>query len=155
MIYVDAETLEQVLRAELIRLRDAKIITAADATLPDLGPLPPASPSGSRGSPDPEEDSAAEEEEDEEEEEEEPEDGAKKRRVSTRRRNTSSKATSSKRDAADGDGDGQVNGEGSRQKDLTDPRRKRGRPPRVDTPMEVRVKNVLKALRKLKDERYF
>ncbi|KAG0128409.1 hypothetical protein HOY82DRAFT_489145 [Tuber indicum] len=71
-----------------------------------------------------------------------------KRRTSTRRR-TLTKA--SKRDAGSAD-EGQGGGEGSRQKDLSDPRRKRGRPPRVDTPMEIRVKNVLKALRKLKDE---
>ncbi|TGZ80195.1 Bromodomain-containing protein [Ascodesmis nigricans] len=33
-----------------------------------------------------------------------------------------------------------------------DPRRRRGRPPRVDTPMEMRIKNILKALRRLKDD---
>ncbi|KAF8464117.1 Bromodomain-containing protein, partial [Kalaharituber pfeilii] len=33
-----------------------------------------------------------------------------------------------------------------------DPRRKRGRPPRVDTPMECRIKNIMKGLRKCKDE---
>jgi len=30
-------------------------------------------------------------------------------------------------------------------------RKKRGRPPRVDTPMEARIKAVLKGIRKLKD----
>ncbi|RPA81174.1 BAH-domain-containing protein, partial [Ascobolus immersus RN42] len=33
-----------------------------------------------------------------------------------------------------------------------DPRRKRGRPPRVDNPMEMRIKNVLKGIRRVKDE---
>jgi len=154
IIYVDAETLEAALRADLTRVKDTGVIAESDAALPDLGPLPPPSPSGSQGSPDPEEDSAAEEEEDEEEEEEEEdepeEDTGKKRRTSARRRNLTK---SSKRDAGSGDEGQGGGGEGSRQKDLSDPRRKRGRPPRVDTPMEIRVKNVLKALRKLKDER--
>ncbi|KAI5842538.1 Bromodomain-containing protein, partial [Morchella snyderi] len=64
-----------------------------------------------------------------------------KRRSSTRRRTG--------KNVKDDDGEG---GNESVRKDMNDPRRKRGRPPRVDTPMEVRVKNVLKALRKLKDE---
>lgn len=69
----------------------------------------------------------------------------------------SSRRRSGKGAAVKGDTTGEQeeeggNNESSRQKDLNDPRRKRGRPPRVDTPMEVRVKNVLKALRKLKDE---
>lgn len=36
--------------------------------------------------------------------------------------------------------------------DRVDTRRKRGRPPRVDTPMECRIKNVMRSLRKLKDQ---
>ena len=39
-------------------------------------------------------------------------------------------------------------------KNPSDTRRKRGRPPRVDTPMECRIKNIMKGLRKCKDEQY-
>ena len=51
-----------------------------------------------------------------------------------------------------GAGGGGGGGGSSGRKLKDDPRRKRGRPPRVDTPMEIRIKNILKALRKLRDD---
>lgn len=156
-IYRDAQTLEEVLKTGLKAICEQGFIASSDATLPYLGPLPTPSPTASQieESPDPEEDSIAddeeeEDEEDEEEDEENEESDGKKRRSSRR---TASRlmfrALKSERIKAK-----EVSpetGEGLKMKD--DPRRKRGRPPRVDTPMEMRIKNVLKSLRKFKDER--
>lgn len=47
-----------------------------------------------------------------------------------------------------------VAGSDSLNQQALDPRRKRGRPPRVDNPMEMRIKNVLKGIRRVKDEKY-
>ncbi|KAF8250199.1 hypothetical protein K440DRAFT_542050 [Wilcoxina mikolae CBS 423.85] len=144
------------------------VIPAADSELPDLGPLPPPSPELSAASPEQEvEDGSADEEDEEEEEEEEEEDDddeeetTKKRRGSGRGRRTTRggstqpRATRRRGGGAGNSTAGEVKDEdveeGSGRKIKDDPRRKRGRPPRVDTPMEIRIKNILKALRKLKD----
>lgn len=113
------------------------VITEEDATLPDLGPIPPPSPGLSRGSPDLDEDSAGEDEDDDEEEED------TKRRTRRRRAGTKNET----KNEATGDQDD----EGGKKEDA---RRKRGRPPRVDTPMECRIKNIMKGLRKCRDEQY-
>lgn len=129
-IYEDAVTLENVLESELRKLKNQGIISEQDTKLPDFGPLPPPSPAGPQGTPEPE-DSAGDDDDDEEEEED------NKRR--TRRKRIL------KREATLDDDD-----EGGKKE--TEQRRKRGRPPRVDTPMECRIKNIMKGLRKCKDE---
>ena len=122
-----------VLKSELKKLKDQGIITVADAQLPDFGPIPPPSSAGSQGTPDPDEDSADEEEDDDEDEED-------KKRKPRRNRIGKREITIEDEDEV-----------GKRE---IDQRRKRGRPPRVDTPMECRIKNIMKGLRKSRDDEY-
>ena len=116
--------IKDVFVGEFDKLVKQGIITAEDAALPDLGEIPEADPL-------PEEEE--EEEEDEEEEEEESEDeGRRKRRRGAGRPRQETRE------------DGQKPQE-------PETRRRRGRPPRVDTPMEARIKAVLKGIRKFRD----
>ena len=122
-----------VLGSELNKLKDHGIITEADAQLPDFGPIPPPSSAGSQGTPDPDEDSADDEEDDDEDEED------KKRKTR--------KSRIGKREIP-------IDEEDEAGKREIDQRRKRGRPPKVDTPMECRIKNIMKGLRKSRDDEY-
>lgn len=93
-----------------------------------------------------------EEEDDDDEEEDDDEEDGKKRRNSGRQRRTTRTGTpreKGSRKRTEGDEEG---GPTPDKRARNDPRRKRGRPPRVDSPLEIRIKNILKALRKLKDE---
>ena len=125
---------------EFQQLADEKIIPAGDAFLPDLGEIPPVSPRPA------EEDDEEEEEDDDDDEEEEgegdesEEEGGKRKR----RRGPRSLAAITKREGGSKD-DAQKAAD-------TDPRKKRGRPPRVDTPMEARIKAILKGIRKYKND---
>ena len=121
------------MESELRKLKNQGIISEQDTKLPDFGPLPPPSPAGSQGTPEPEEDSAGDDDDDDDDEED-------NKRKARRKRTT-------KREATLDDDD-----EGSKKE--TEQRRKRGRPPRVDTPMECRIKNIMKGLRKCKNEEY-
>ncbi|KAL8873801.1 MAG: hypothetical protein Q9174_000787 [Haloplaca sp. 1 TL-2023] len=136
--YQDALVIKGVMEKELLRLAEEKIISQAEATFPDLGEIPPASP---RPTEEEEEDEEDEEDEDEDEEGDDSEDGGAKRK---RRRGPRSLAAISKREGAPKD-DAQKGGD-------SDPRKRRGRPPRVDTPMEARIKAVLKGIRKFKND---
>jgi chromatin structure-remodeling complex subunit RSC1/2 len=95
-------------------------IPAEQAELPDLGEIPEADPL-------PDEDEEEEEEEDDEDDDSEDE---------GRRRKKPGPKPGFKR--------------GMAQKHEPDLRKKRGRPPRVDTPMEIRIKTILKGIRKFK-----
>lgn len=113
------------------------VITEEESRFPDLGELPPV-----EASPPPGEDDEEDEDEDDEEEEEDEEgddtdeEGVKRKRRRIRSTNATSKRESvSKGDAAQ-----------------TDSRKRRGRPPKVDTPMEARIKNILKGIRRLKSQ---
>lgn len=136
--YQDALVIKGVMETEFQQLAEDGVIPKDDAILPDLGEIPPASPRPV------EEDEDEEDEDDEDEEDEEgddsDEDGAKRKR----RRGPRSLAAITKRDATLKD-DSQKGGD-------SDPRKRRGRPPRVDTPMEARIKAVLKGIRKHKNE---
>jgi chromatin structure-remodeling complex subunit RSC1/2 len=126
--------LRELFRLELAKLVDKNIITAADAELPDLGEIPEVEDSPPPG---PDDEEAEDEEEDEEEEDDDDDsedDGARKPR---RRGRPSTKREGSKID------------DGS--KDDPDSHKKRGRPPKVHTPMEARINAVLKGLRKFKN----
>lgn len=103
------------------------VITAEEAQYPDLGEIPEPDPL-------PEEDDEEEEDDDEDDEDDSDDDGRRKKKRGPR--------PGYKRDSAKDDG---------RKSHDPDVRRKRGRPPRVDTPMEARIKAVLKGIRKLKD----
>ncbi|KAF2281154.1 chromatin structure-remodeling complex protein-like protein rsc1 [Westerdykella ornata] len=135
--YQDALEVKKVLEAELKKLVDEKVITQEVATLPYLGEIPEQDPLPPED--EEEEDSEDDERDEEEDEDEEEEDEGKRRK----RRGARSTAAISKRETG-------------KAKDETreDPesRKKRGRPPRVDTPMEARIKNIMKAIRKPRND---
>ena len=136
--YQDAIVLRRLLEEEFKQLVDDKIITADQAALPDLGEIPPASP---RPLEEEEEDEEDDDEDDEDEEMDDSEEDSKRKK----KRGPRSLAAIKKREGGLKDDDGQKGGE-------TDPRKRRGRPPRVDTPMEARIKAVLKGIRKYKND---
>lgn len=105
--------------------------------MPDLGEIPPPSPRAPEE--EGEEDDEDEDEDEEDDGEESEEEGGRRRR----RRGPRSTAAITKRE-----GGGRTE-DPSKGHDL-EARKKRGRPPRVDTPMEARIKAVLKGLRKVK-----
>lgn len=127
--------LSDLFRAEVKKLVDDGIITAEDAQEPDLGPLPEHEDSPPPG-PDDEEMEEDDDEDDEEEEEEDTDDERPKRRRKGGRR---SSTTVKHRKASPED------------KDDPESQKKRGRPPKVHTPMEARINAVLKGLRKFKN----
>jgi chromatin structure-remodeling complex subunit RSC1/2 len=138
--YVDALDVKRVILLELKRLVDDKIIPEAAAALPYLGEIPEQDPLL------PEEEEEDDEEEDEEElevdvdeEEDEDEEDEGKRK---RRRGARSTAAIAKRE-----GGGRAVKEDPKNDD-PESRKKRGRPPRVDTPMEARIKTIMKGIRK-------
>lgn len=136
--YQDAVVLRREFEKEFKALADQGLISQEVATYPDLGELPPVeSPLPLE---DEEEDDVDDEEDDEEDEEESDEDGPKRKR----KRGPRSTAAITKREG--GRDDGGLKGNDA------ESRKRRGRPPRVDTPMESRIKAVLKAIRKYKNE---
>lgn len=123
--YEDALVIKDVFIFEFKKLVEQGIITAETAVLPDLGEIPEADPL-------PQEDEEDDDDDDEDEDEDSDDDGAR------RRRKRGTRSAASKRDDAQKSNDPEL-------------RKKRGRPPRVDTPMEARIKAVLKGIRKFKD----
>ncbi|KAF2204109.1 Bromodomain-containing protein [Delitschia confertaspora ATCC 74209] len=137
--YIDALEVKKVIEDELKKLVDGKIITEEVATLPYLGEIP------EQDDIPPEEEEEEEDDDDEEDEEEEEDDddddGKRKKRRGAR-----STANIAKRD-------GGAKGKDEKAKnDDPESRKKRGRPPRVDTPMEARIKAIMKAIRKPRNE---
>ena len=137
--YLDALTIKGVMENQFQKLASQKVIEPEVAILPDLGEIPPVEALP-----------IEEEEEDEEEDEDEDEDddaddseeeGGRKKRKRGRR----SSAAMLKREGTLKDDGTQKTGDSAAKK-------KRGRPPKVDTPMEARIKNVLKAIRKPKND---
>ncbi|KFX92303.1 hypothetical protein V490_05440 [Pseudogymnoascus sp. VKM F-3557] len=146
--YGDALKLREMVKLELAKLVDQNIISAEDAEYPDLGEIPDVEDSPPP-QPDEEgqsEDEPAEDDRDDEDDDEDEEDdvddsddeGARRRR----RKGPRSSAAITKREG------GKVE-DGS--KDDPDAHKKRGRPPKVHTPMEARINTILKGLRKFKD----
>ncbi|OJD19868.1 hypothetical protein AJ78_00228 [Emergomyces pasteurianus Ep9510] len=130
--YEDALVIKDVFISEFRKLAEQGVISSEIAELPDLGEIPEADPL------------PVEEEEEEDEEEDEEDDEAEDSDDETGRRRRKRPARgSSKRESGARDDPNKIN----------DPelRKKRGRPPRVDTPMEARIKAVLKGIRKFKD----
>jgi chromatin structure-remodeling complex subunit RSC1/2 len=118
-------------------LVEQKLVPPEVAALPDLGEIPPMSPTEEEG----EEEDEEEDDEDEDEDNDSEEEGGRKRKRPARR----SSAAITKRESGIKSEDGAPKGIDG------DPRKRRGRPPRVDTPMEARIKAVLKGMRKLKN----
>ena len=136
--YQDAIVLKRLFEKEFKQLADEEIISTDEATLPDLGDIPPASPR-------PLEEDEEDEDEDDEDDEDEDMDDSEEDGKRKKKRGPRSLAAIKKREGGLKDDDGQKGGE-------TDPRKRRGRPPRVDTPMEARIKAVLKGIRKYKND---
>ncbi|KAL5113619.1 hypothetical protein ACEQ8H_008512 [Pleosporales sp. CAS-2024a] len=135
--YVDALDVKKVILQELQRLVDAKVVPEAVATLPYLGEIPEQDPLLPEEEEDEEEDEDEEElEVDEEEDEEDDDDGKRKRRRGARSTAAITKREGRERPKAD------------EKADDPESRKKRGRPPRVDTPMEARIKTIMKGIRK-------
>jgi chromatin structure-remodeling complex subunit RSC1/2 len=133
-VYADALQLRELFKAELQKLVQKDIISAEEAELPDLGEIPEVEDSPP---PDPDEEEVEEDEDEEEEDEEDDEtDDDRPRR---RKKNRRSSATT-KRDGKGDDGG----------KDDPESQKKRGRPPKVHTPMEARINLLLKGMRKFK-----
>jgi chromatin structure-remodeling complex subunit RSC1/2 len=125
-IFGAAVRLREVFKKRLAELVHEGTITEAEAELPDLGEIPSADESPPPGNDEEEEeeeddDDEEEDEEDEEEEEDDDDEGGRRR--------------SRKRGARRAEDDGH---------------KKRGRPPKVLTPMEARIHSVLKGLRRPK-----
>ncbi|KAF2760855.1 Bromodomain-containing protein [Pseudovirgaria hyperparasitica] len=140
--YQDALIIKNVLEAQLQKLVEQKIITEEVATLPYLGEIPTHDEVADGEEEDEEEDDEDEDEkeEDEDADESDEEGGRRKKRKGARtstaiaKREADVKADAAEKAAAEAES-----------------RKKRGRPPRVDTPMEARIKNIMKAMRKPKN----
>lgn len=130
--YQDALVIKGLLESELKKLAERKVISAEHIELPYLGEIPDVDEAAPDEAGDEEEDEEDEEEEDAEAEES---DASKSKGKGRRGR---------KRKAETEDGDEAVDIEASK--------KKRGRPPRVDTPMESRIKNILKGVRRAKND---
>ena len=131
--YQDALIIKTVVERELAKLAKKRIVARDRTKLPFLGEIPPADETPVED-PD-EEEEEEEEDEDEEEEDDDSDDEGKKKRKRGR-------PSLQKREAK---------AEGKEKEEDPEARKKRGRPPRVDTPMESRIKAIIKGLRKLKD----
>ena len=133
--YQDALIIRSLVEAEFNTLVSRAIIEPEVAILPDLGEIPPADPQFVDLQEEEDEDDDDEDEDDEVDESDEDE-GSKKRRKRGPR------PSGAKRDGTKDD---------IRVGELST-KKKRGRPPRVDTPMESRIKAVLKGIRKPKND---
>ncbi|KAL9102278.1 MAG: hypothetical protein Q9163_002547 [Psora crenata] len=140
--YHDAITLREIFQREFRKLVDQGIITAETAKYPHLGDLPPVEdvPAPAEVEEEEEEEDEEDEEDEEEYEDESDEEGGRRKR----RRGARSMAAIAKRE---------VGGRGERGPKGDDSRKRRGRPPKVDTPMEARIKAVLKGIRKFKNDK--
>lgn len=122
--YQDALIVRRVVEDELQKLVQSGLITKETAATPYLGEIPV------------QEDPIEEEEEEDDDEDEEEEDEGAQSDDSRKGKGKRGRRKKGERDDLAERGDGW--------------KKKRGRPPKVDTPMEGRIKNVLKGLRRQK-----
>lgn len=137
-IFDAAVRLRQVFHDELRKLAEKQQISEQEATLPDLGELPPVEESPSRESEaaifddgDAEEDEESDDDDDDDDDEYETGDEGPARKRGSRKYSS----------AGHQDRGGEMD---------DDSRKRRGRPPMVMTPIEARISSVLKGLRKFK-----
>lgn len=137
----DVLVLKSIFEEDLRRLVEQGLITKEDTKFPDLGEIPDATPEPDLLTEDEEEgeDVDGEDEDEDDEPDDSDEDGRGKR---SRRRGGRASMAGRKRERSE---EGQKGGDG-------DARKRRGRPPRVDTPMEARIKAVLKSIRKFRND---
>lgn len=135
----DVLRLDTMFKDEMKRLVNEGLVKEEDISYPDLGEIPYATPE-----PDPvdEDEEEADDEPEEDEEDEEGDDSDDERRKKRRRARPS---ISGKKPDRDEDEEGDKAG-------VTEEQKRRGRPPKVDTPMEARIKAILKGIRKLKND---
>jgi chromatin structure-remodeling complex subunit RSC1/2 len=142
--YQDALVIKDKVQKELAKMVEGKVIAEEGSKLPFLGEIPTAEDIiiEDVGEDDGEVEGSEVEEEDEDDEEDglddsDDEGGRRRKRKGVRGRAAIEKRESRKYKEDDDD----------------DPeaRKKRGRPPRVDTPMEARIKEILKSMRKFKN----
>lgn len=132
----DVFQLETVFKAEIQKLVEQGLAKEEETIFPDLGEIPAATPEPDPVTEEEEEDGDGEDEGEEDEDGDDgddSEDGRKKRRRGR---------PSGGRKGRDEDDEGKDG----------DSRKRRGRPPKVDTPMEARIKAVIKGLRRPKDK---
>lgn len=128
MLFKDAVRLREIFKVELQKLVDDGTIKPEEAVLPDLGEIPETEDSPP---PDPEdEEEEDEDDEDDDEDDDSDDDGIRRRGRRGGRRSSTSGRKSDMRD--------------------DDSHKKRGRPPKVFTPLEARIHALLKGLRKPK-----
>ena len=137
--YQDALTIKALVEIEFQALAINKVIDPDVAILPDLGEIPEADPAPEEELEEEEDDDEEEDDEDEEGEESDDEEPKKKRgrgrpSLATKRQEITDKS------------------ELGRKESDSLSKKRRGRPPRVDTPMEARIKAVLKGVRKPKND---
>lgn len=140
-VYKDALALRELVKAELKKLVAEGYLTAEGAEYPDLGPIPEVEDSPPPGPEDEEEAEVEQEDEDEEDEEDEEDDETDDERPGRGRKKKirRSSALVPKGKTAEGS------------KEDPEAQKKRGRPPKVHTPMEARINNLLKGMRKFKN----
>lgn len=138
--YQDALDIKALFEQELKKLVDNKIISADEAKLPYMGEIPPPDEMPSTTGNEQEEEDDDDDDDDEEGEESDDSRGNKKR---GRGRPRGSVTATKKVETPNSKEEAQRVAE-------IEARKKRGRPPKVDTPMEARMKNILKAMRKFK-----
>jgi chromatin structure-remodeling complex subunit RSC1/2 len=143
-----------------------------DAAIPDLGPIPQSSPISSKSGGDgassrdsddssgSESDSDEEDEEDdgaidEDDEDEYNEKSGRKAGDAARASRPRTRRSLSGKDAGEGgkkDDSTRVSSDETPKTDDVPKQRKRGRPPKIDTPEEARIRSILRAIRKVKDD---
>ncbi|KIV82064.1 hypothetical protein PV11_04200 [Exophiala sideris] len=133
----DVLVLQDVFIEQMEKLVKEGLAQESETAFPDLGEIPYATPEPDPASEDENEEEAEEEDEDEDAEADDTDDDRPKKKG---RRGRPSLTGRKSRD----DGDDNKLDDG-------DVRKRRGRPPKVDTPMEARIKTVLKGIRKPKD----
>ncbi|KAI1207760.1 uncharacterized protein F4807DRAFT_433260 [Annulohypoxylon truncatum] len=127
-VFQCAVRLREIFKEELQKLVDDGTIKPEEAVLPDLGEIPETEDSPP---PDPEEEEEEDEDdEDDDEDDDSDDDGVRRRGRRGGRRSSASGRKSDMRD--------------------DDSHKKRGRPPKVFTPLEARIHALLKGLRKFK-----
>jgi len=139
--YQDALDVKVLVEQELQKLVDRQLIRAEVAKLPYLGEIPPQDDLPPEVKEEGEDDDEDEEDDDEEAEESDDSSRVKKRG----RGRPKGSLNGAKKEALAAKEDDQHAAD-------IEARKKRGRPPKVDTPMEVRIKNILKGMRKFKNK---
>lgn len=122
--YQDASVLKDLMEERFQRLAAHRIVTTSEIQWPDLGEIPPV------------EDLPEDEEEDDEDDEEEDDADDSEEEVPKKR----GPGRPRLRDVVPGEKQGDTG------------KKRRGRPPKVDTPMDIRIKNVLKGMRKPRNQ---